>query len=86
MAYTEFPEVDIKTHRSLAKWNRRFGFVIAAGGFYYYAAIETEPWVLSLVIAVVALVLLGSSEMRIQALEWELEESDSVRESDTGGR
>lgn len=74
MAYTDYPENDIRTHRSIAKWNRRLAYPIMAGGCFYYARYESEPWVLAIVFAVTALVLVSAYGMRIQALEWELEE------------
>lgn len=84
MAYTEYPEVDIKTHRSLAKWNARFAAIGVFAGLYATQAIGMAEG--ALVVAISAVAWGAANSYRCQALRWQLEESDdsseTVREED----
>ena len=75
MAYTDYPENDIRTHRSIAKWNSRIAVAVLLGGAYYATTVEPTLEVGAIAVAVASLVFVSAQSMRIQALEWELEET-----------
>ena len=78
MAYTDYPEVDIKTHRSIAKWQGRLAALFFFGGLLATQTHDIASG--SLVVAVGAIAWAGANSYRVQALQWELEETKNKEE------
>jgi len=75
MAFTDYPQIDIKTHRSIGRWNKRFGLLIGIGGIYLGSTGETMA---GFVVAVGAFAFAAGQSMQIQALEWEIEQAGNA--------
>jgi len=83
MAITDYPKADIETHRSIAKWNRRIALVVLVGGLWYSSAEAANPELAALsAVAISAMAYAAATSMRLQALEWEIEEADTSGEAD----
>lgn len=80
--YSDYPEADIRAHRSNAKWARRLGMLIAAAGVLFGAKTgdASNVW---MGLAWGLLGLWASANLRLQALEWEVKlQSDNGEQSD----
>lgn len=83
MAYTDYPDTDIQTHRSVAKWNERFAVIVIFGGLFYGASIESvETGAVAIALGAVAFAVAQS--MKIKALRWQLEETENGGNEDDG--
>lgn len=69
--YTDYPDNDIRTHRKIAwslRWMGLLGLVL-----FTYIALQTGPvWMLGVAVAVYLICNQASSQLRIEALEWEV--------------
>ena len=79
MPYTDYPKIDIKTNRSIARWQKRAGIIIGMGGLYL-ATID-EPMA-GFVLAAGAFAFAFGHSMEIQAIEWEIEQTADTGEAD----
>lgn len=71
--FSDHPEVDIKTHRSIAKTLRLIALGVFVAGLVG-ALTEGEGWpVLVFALAVALLCLWAADNLRLQALEWEIQ-------------
>lgn len=66
--FTDYPEVDIKTHRSIARSTRLIGLFAFLGGLYAFHTMDIPLWA-----PFVAGLFceLSATNLRLQALEWE---------------
>ena len=74
--HTDYPEVDIKTHRSLARTNRLIGWIALGGGgiaFLKVESINIGLGFLGLGAFMAALMFWSALQFRLEALEWEVE-------------
>ncbi|WP_224332888.1 hypothetical protein [Haloprofundus halobius] len=73
--HTDYPEVDIRTHRNIAKWNFRIGIAAGVAGLYYGSK-TGETWTMFAGLAFAALSFWSATQLRLEALEWEVELND----------
>jgi len=69
--FSDNPETDIRTHRSMAKWGERAAAVVFFAGVWLAQQSPNVEVVGMLSFA--ALIYAASNRMRQQALEWELQ-------------
>jgi len=79
MALTDQPETDIKTHRSIGRWNKRFGTIMAVGGIVLYSTGEPKA---GFFVALGAFGYAVGQSMQMTALEWEIEAEDVEKAAD----
>ena len=71
--WTDYPRNDIRTHRFIARWNRRTAIVVFFGGLWYASTMSKAPSLAALVVALAAWLYAVSNRVRLDALEWELQ-------------
>jgi hypothetical protein len=79
--FTDYPENDIRAHRHIARWNRRFAVAIFFGGLWYASTTATPATTAAVALALAASFYTSSNGMEVQALRWELQ---LEREEDGG--
>lgn len=79
--YTDWPEVDIKTHRSIARDMRVFAVLSIPVGLYSVATMDVAAWGPGVVFFMFAA---SAASLDYQAQKWEdqLEEGDDARDDD----
>lgn len=70
--FSDYPENDIRTHRSMAKWGERAAAVVFFAGVWL-AALQSPNVEVVGMLSFAALIYAASNRMRQQALEWELQ-------------
>ena len=73
--HTDDPIADIKTHRWIAKWNKRFAAVVFAVGIIYGTSVDSLELV-AILIGISAFMFAIAQSLEIEALEWYIEEVD----------
>lgn len=73
IGYTDNPETDIETHRSLARWTSWIGYAIIPLIALYAWQSGFTPWGIVVAIAVSAWVQTQANAMRLEALKWDAE-------------
>jgi hypothetical protein len=69
--FSDHPENDIRTHRSMAKWGERAAAVVFFGGVWLA---QRSPELEAVgMLSFAALIYAASNRMRQQALRWELQ-------------
>jgi len=82
MTYTDYPQTDIETHRSIAKWNSRIAAVILVVGVWYTISVASDPQLTGIATAAAAgLTYASANSMKLQALRWEIEETENAGKS-----
>ena len=76
MTYTSFPKVDIKTHRSIARWNKRISVLVFVAGTLYVPTAESPSFAAIATVAIAGMIYSAALSMRLQALEWQIQEVD----------
>lgn len=73
--YSDAPEVDVQTHRSIARTHRWIGYVclLVGAGWIYSSG---DPLSLVLPGTLAAFAFWNAMQLRVEALEWEMEEID----------
>ena len=77
MSYTDYPQIDVDTHRKLASINDKLSFGVLLIGLYYATQLAADQS-LGIVasIAAFAAVQVTSIGLKLQALRWEIEDAD----------